>query len=122
MKHLKTAMETILLISIFTTCLMGCSDDNPAAPGDDGDDYTAPELASTYAIVDTDQSICYDNNQEIVYPADGENYYGQDAQVDGYQPSYVVSTVEMINRAGEVTWEYFGISPQDKFPKYSDMG
>ncbi len=88
-------METILLISIFTTCLVGCSDDNPAAPGDDGDDYTAPELASTYAIVDTDQSICYDNNQEIVYPAVGENYYGQDAQVDGYQPRYVVSTDDL---------------------------
>ena len=42
----------------------------------------------TYPIVDTHQSKCYDASVEIVAPLKGEDYYGQDAQYDGYQPSY----------------------------------
>ena len=42
----------------------------------------------TYKIVDTDQSICYDSLDEILAPAEGMMFYGQDAQFNGYQPSY----------------------------------
>ncbi|PLX15083.1 MAG: hypothetical protein C0599_17475 [Salinivirgaceae bacterium] len=42
----------------------------------------------TYKIVDTDQSVCYDSLDEISAPAAGTIFYGQDAQFNGYQPSY----------------------------------
>jgi len=72
----------------------GCSEDDPVSPssvGDGDNDYVAPELAGTYVIVDTDQIVCYDNQGECAAPTAGEAFFGQDAQYDGAQPSYVVS-------------------------------
>jgi len=37
---------------------------------------------------DTGQTKCYDNDGEITCPAEGEPFYGQDAQYQGPQPSY----------------------------------
>ncbi|MCW4042114.1 MAG: DUF1566 domain-containing protein [Candidatus Bathyarchaeota archaeon] len=42
----------------------------------------------TYIVVDTGQSLCYDNSNEILYPNLGESFYGQDAQYVGVQPAY----------------------------------
>ncbi|MCB2210370.1 DUF1566 domain-containing protein [bacterium] len=42
----------------------------------------------TYPIVDTGQSVCYNDQVEINCPQEGEAYYGQDAQVSGAQPTY----------------------------------
>jgi len=44
--------------------------------------------AQDYKIVDTDQSLCYDTLHAITPPTAGMAYYGQDAQHNGYQPSY----------------------------------
>ena len=89
MKSAKTCLEMALMLLLAAVGPVGCSDDDPAAPADN-DGYVAPELAGSYVIVDTDQSVCYDNLDEIAAPAAGESFYGQDAQVDGAQPSYVV--------------------------------
>ncbi len=42
----------------------------------------------TYKIVDTNQDKCYDTLNEITPPLPGAAFYGQDAQFDGYPPSY----------------------------------
>jgi hypothetical protein len=42
----------------------------------------------SYAIVDTGQTKTYNDTSEIPAPAEGEAFYGQDAQVDGNQPDY----------------------------------
>ncbi|MBI9019867.1 MAG: DUF1566 domain-containing protein [Verrucomicrobia bacterium] len=42
----------------------------------------------TYPIVDTGQTVCYDNSAQISPPREDRAFYGQDAQVDGNQPSY----------------------------------
>ena len=42
-----------------------------------------------YVIVDTGQEICYDDQEEILPPLIGSPFYGQDAQYDGVQPSYM---------------------------------
>jgi len=42
----------------------------------------------TYPLVDTNQGLCYDNNAQIEGPAEGEPFYGQDAQYTGNIPSY----------------------------------
>ncbi len=45
----------------------------------------------TYAIVDTGQGTCYDDSSTISAPLPGDAFYGQDAQHDGNQPSYMLS-------------------------------
>lgn len=45
----------------------------------------------TYPIVDTGQDVCYGDFSEITCPGPGEAFYGQDAQIDGNQPSYTIS-------------------------------
>ncbi len=42
----------------------------------------------TYTIVDTGQNRCYGNREEIVYPEEGQVFYGQDAQYSSNPPSY----------------------------------
>jgi len=43
----------------------------------------------TFKIVDTGQKTCYDTIIPIDPPAEGEPFYGQDAQFEGFQPSYL---------------------------------
>ena len=60
-----------------------------------------------YTIVDTAQVACYDNAQVIQCPAAGQPFYGQDAEVDGTQPSYTVSADGLTvydNNTG-LTWQ-----------------
>ena len=52
----------------------------------DADDVTPSTL--TYPIVDTHQGVCYDNQTVMECPAEGEAFYGQDAQYTGTQASY----------------------------------
>ncbi len=44
--------------------------------------------AQSYKIVYTDQTSCYDNHIEISAPSASAAFYGQDAQVNGHQPSH----------------------------------
>jgi hypothetical protein len=44
---------------------------------------------ATAQVVDTGQSRCYDDWQEITCPSPGEPFYGQDAQYSGAQPGYM---------------------------------
>ena len=47
-----------------------------------------PTTSLTYPIVDTNQGFCYDGFERIDCPAEGEAFYGQDAQYTGITPSY----------------------------------
>ncbi len=47
-----------------------------------------PVAAGSYAIVDTGQAATYGTVTDVLAPAAGELYFGQDAQHDGNQPSY----------------------------------
>ena len=51
---------------------------------------SSPDTSSgiTYPIVDTGQTACYNNQDEMVCPQFGDAFYGQDAQTDGLQPAY----------------------------------
>ncbi len=42
----------------------------------------------TYVVVDTNQTSCFDNINAITTPAEGAEFYGQDAQYNGIAPSY----------------------------------
>ena len=45
-------------------------------------------LAQSYKIVDTGQSIFYNNQSEISEPQPDGSFYGQDASISGHQPVY----------------------------------
>ncbi|MCB9759691.1 MAG: DUF1566 domain-containing protein [Alphaproteobacteria bacterium] len=66
--------------SLVVLCALGCT--KGAA-----DDSGTPTADLPYVIVDTNQSLCYDNTQSITCPTSG-SHYGQDAQYSGAQPSY----------------------------------
>lgn len=46
------------------------------------------ELSGSYPIVDSNQGLCYDNYNQIDAPAQGDSFYGQDAQYTGNVPNY----------------------------------
>ena len=46
--------------------------------------------AQTYTIVDTGQTKCYDNRNEIAPPKPGQPFYGQDAQFHNHPASYTL--------------------------------
>jgi hypothetical protein len=52
--------------------------------------YPAVDFGSalSFPIVDTGQSHCYDNQDRIACPAQGERFYGQDASYRGAGPIY----------------------------------
>jgi len=49
---------------------------------------SSPPTNGAYVVVDTGQTNCYNNNSVISPPAAGQPFYGQDAQIQGRQPSY----------------------------------
>ncbi len=51
-------------------------------------DDTATGIGLSYPIVDTNQGLCYNNSEIIDCPAEGDSFYGQDAQFTGFEPSY----------------------------------
>ncbi|MCH7228614.1 DUF1566 domain-containing protein [Haloferula sp. A504] len=59
-------------------------------------------LVGTYPVVDTGQTACFDNNGEIVPPASGAAFYGQDGQHAGNAPSFTLSA-DGLTVADEVT-------------------
>jgi len=44
--------------------------------------------SQSYPIVDTDQGNCYDAQNQVDCPQTGSDFFGQDAQYNGNQPSY----------------------------------
>jgi hypothetical protein len=73
-KSFKVFFISTLLYS--TTLFTGCNN------------YDASTTDFMYPIVDTKQGLCYDSSKRINPPAEGEVFYGQDAQYTGNVPSY----------------------------------
>ncbi|MCB0154134.1 MAG: DUF1566 domain-containing protein [Anaerolineae bacterium] len=59
-----------------------------------------------YAIVDTGQTTCYDNQSAITCPTAGTIFYGQDAQFSGKAPSYTLSAdgLTVTDNVTGLTW------------------
>ncbi|MDD5642849.1 MAG: DUF1566 domain-containing protein [Syntrophales bacterium] len=72
-----------------------------------GPPLVAPAGAYTYPIVDTGQSKCYNNTAEITRPAAGQSFYGQDAQCQGNQPGYTLSSdgLTVYDHNTGLTWQ-----------------
>lgn len=68
---------------------------------------TTRDTNGGYAIVDTGQSACYaDRGTAIACPEAGDAFFGQDAQIDGNQPSYTLSddTLTVYDNVTGLTW------------------
>ncbi len=78
---MKTSAILLLLPALWL--VMACEKDE-----DTTNNSTEQTPAYTYKIVDTDVSDFYDNNAEISAPVEGAAFFGQDANYDGFQPSY----------------------------------
>ncbi|MFC1765502.1 DUF1566 domain-containing protein [Planctomycetota bacterium] len=76
---------------------------SPDYPGFVGTDL---EPVVTYPIVDTGQVTCYDESVVITAPAPGTDFYGQDAQHPGHQPSYTLSDdgLTVTDNVTDLTW------------------
>jgi Protein of unknown function (DUF1566) len=87
------AMLLALASAMFVCCGSGGSSSNRNDSGDspvdepaDEDPADDPVLPGLYPVVDTGQSFCYDDVEEIAAPMAGDAFHGQDAQHDGNQP------------------------------------
>jgi hypothetical protein len=86
---------TIFILAVVALALIACGcsgqDSQSLTAADDraGEEAIVTEDSSTtYSVVDTGQTECYDNTVEIAPPEPGQAFYGQDAQHDGNQPAY----------------------------------
>ena len=63
--------------------------------------------AQPYPIVDTGQTKCYDNRNEIAPPKPGQPFYGQDAQFQTHPPSYTLSAdgLTVRDNVTGLTWQ-----------------
>jgi hypothetical protein len=63
--------------------------------------------AETYPIVDTGQTKCYDNCNEIASPSKGQPYYGQDAQFHHHPASYTLAAdgLTVCDNVTGLTWQ-----------------
>lgn len=84
---LTMSQRTRLLIPLLMLGLIlsGCS----FLPWFTSDIAVAQTSPYSYPIVDTNQELTYGNTSVIGEPNPGSSFYGQDAQIDGNQPSYV---------------------------------
>ncbi|MGB5434825.1 MAG: DUF1566 domain-containing protein [Maribacter sp.] len=84
---------------------------------DDSSDETVndnlPDITG-FPIVDTDQSTFFNNTTEISSPSSGADFYGQDAQYSGNQPSFTD------NGDGTVTDNVTGLMWQSSFDHNDD--
>jgi uncharacterized protein DUF1566/Big-like domain-containing protein/List-Bact-rpt repeat protein len=67
----------------------------------------ADDISYDYNIVDTGQTKCFNNIIEITAPSSGADFYGQDAQFDGKQPSYTLSAdgLTVYDNMTDLTWQ-----------------
>jgi len=87
--RVREGAQRLKLLSVLTVALAlvlsGCT----FLPWVSRDTAIAQTSALPYSIVDTGQELTYDISSVIGAPSEGELFFGQDAQVDGNQPSYV---------------------------------
>lgn len=102
--NLQTTGALAALLILLTAGAPGCADE-AAAPADGIVDPIVS--AGAYAIVDTGQDACFGDQDEIVAPAAGEAYYGQDSQYRGHQPSYLDSAdgLTVHDEVTGLTWQ-----------------
>jgi hypothetical protein len=76
----------MIAFALALTCFSGCGG------GSSNNGGSGETTTLSYPIVDTGQTTFYDGSTVISAPSPGDAFYGQDAQHDGNQPSYTLSS------------------------------
>ena len=127
---------TLLLALSLALAIAGCgggggssvtstssSTSNSDSGGTDSDDGGTVTQTLPYAIVDTGQAVTYDDEgREVTAPQAGQDFYGQDAQYTGNQPTYTLSTdgLTAYGDVTELTWQRSADSNRDGDVDYDD--
>ncbi len=78
---LYSRIKLFSLCSALALATHSCNKENPAAAGE------LPDIRD-YPVAGTNQTTCYNNTVAIAAPAQGEAFYGQDAQYRNNPPQY----------------------------------
>ncbi len=104
------AASALVAVAVLAGCSTATVTATVTATGEDptpaptvATETTDASSVGAYPVVDTNQSVTYGTQTAIAAPAEGEAFYGQDAQIDGNQPSYTV------NGDGTVTDDVTGL-------------
>ncbi len=82
-------ISALVIMTLFARCVSQTDDTgNGQATAEPVTGNTTAATGLSYPIVDTNQGLCFDNSEIIDGPAEGEAFYGQDAQYTGITPSY----------------------------------
>ena len=110
MKHDLLAIGSKRVLLVFALMLIACL--FTVASAQTISASVSPVVASatattSYSIVDTGQTKCYNNASEITCPPSGASFYGQDAQLTRNAPSYTLSAngVTVYDNVTGLTWE-----------------
>jgi len=117
----KNKLFTTLILCLTLLAFVACSVDDSTDTGitDDTNDTTddptgnLPDITG-FPIVDTNQAIFFNDTSSITEPSAGDDFYGQDAQYNGNQPSYTD------NGDGTVTDNVTGLMWQNTFDHNGD--
>ncbi len=90
---------------IFTSC--GCKKDTTTVSGDLQVVPREPAYAGCYPVVGTSQTKCWDSAGNIITPAMGEAFFGQDSQFDHITPVYTKSSdgLTVKDEVTGLTWQ-----------------
>ncbi|MEW5736530.1 MAG: DUF1566 domain-containing protein [Thermodesulfobacteriota bacterium] len=83
----RNALIVCAVCLLISACAAGCLQPGSSGSGTTGSGQGGGS-ASGYAVVDTGQYTCYDNNMAIACPLPGEAFFGQDACNAGKAPDY----------------------------------
>ena len=115
MNSKKAVIILITVLMLVTVIAASCGGGEESRETSTATETEVTETATgqvAYTVVDTSQTVFYDNSREIAAPSANEPFYGQDAQYDGNQPSYKDNgdgTVTDLNTG--LTWQQ---DPGDK--------
>ncbi|MCX7046921.1 MAG: DUF1566 domain-containing protein [Candidatus Sumerlaeota bacterium] len=96
------ALFLIRFAAVLQAALVGLATENSQAQL-----QTLEQVSSLpYCVVDTGQTKCYDDKGEITTPSSGQAFYGQDAQFNGNQPNYTLSSdgKTVLDNVTNLTW------------------
>ena len=101
-------IAVMVIAALFTGCVSQTDDTSSGqATAEPVTGSTTAATGLSYPVVDTGQVNCYNNEEEIDCPAEGETFYGQDAQFSGNQPAYTISDDDLTvyDEVTGLTWQ-----------------
>ena len=105
MKNTNRCSYLLIFLFLFISSCSNQDDEEEIITDNDFIEVTLPNITG-YPIVDTNQSKIFGNNSEISTPLDGEDFYGQDAQYYGNQPSYTdIGNGTLIDNVTGLMWQ-----------------